>query len=200
MTRRARLFPYVPLAILLSIALPFVVLPGWPAAVAAPLVLYLLPVALYRLHGRLWPITEGLSALDASGYAPWWGGHQCQLLYDAVPTLEALLRLVPGLYSAWLRLWGSRVGRAVHWTPRVEVTDRGFLAIGDGVLVGHRVGFYPHVVTRREDGRLVLYLKRISIGHGALLGAGSRLGPGASIPARAVLPSLSDVGIGRSGP
>jgi hypothetical protein len=108
-------------------------------------VLYLVPVATYRLHGALWPLVEGASRIDAPRYAPWWGGHQCQLMYSALPALEAALRLVPGLYSGWLRLWGSRVGRGVYWTPLVEITDRSLLEVGDGVVFGHRVACYAHL-------------------------------------------------------
>ena len=70
-------------------------------------------------------------------------GHQLQVLYSAFPAL----RLVPGLYSAWLRLWGSRVGRAVYWTPQVKITDRGLLKVGDGVVFGHRVVSIPKGVS-----------------------------------------------------
>jgi hypothetical protein len=84
--------------------------PGVVSVLALLVVLYLVPVATYRLHDALWPLVEGSSRIDAPGYAPWWGGHQCQLMYSAFPALEAALRLVPGLYSGWLRLWGSRVG------------------------------------------------------------------------------------------
>ena len=111
------------------------------------------------------PSVVRASRIDAPGYAPWWGGHQCQLMYSAFPALEAALRLVPGLYSGWLRLWGSRVA------------------------------CYAHLVKRRDVG-LVLYVRRIRIGDGVLLGAGSRLGPGVCIENGAVLPVQTDVGVG----
>ena len=63
------------------------------------------------------PLHQRLSRLSDRTYAPWWGMHQIQVLYIAIPQLEAVLRLVPGLYSQWLRLWGSKVGRRVYWTP-----------------------------------------------------------------------------------
>lgn len=166
------------------------------SALALLAVLYLLPVALYRLHQALWPLVEGASRLDAAGYSPWWGGHQLQVMYSAFPALEGVLRLVPGLYSAWLRLWGSRIGRAVYWTPQVDIIDRGLLEVGDGVVFGHRVACYAHLVKRRDDG-LVLYVRRIRIGAGVMLGASSRLGPGARIDDGVALPILTDVGVGR---
>jgi hypothetical protein len=153
-------------------------------------------VAAFRLHEALWPLAEGPSRIDVPAYSPWWGAHQLQVMYGAFPALEAALRLVPGLYSAWLRLWGSRIGRGVHWTPLVEITDRSLLEAGDGVVFGHRVACYAHLIKRREAG-LILYVRRIRIGSGVLLGAGSRLGPGARIDAGTVLPLLTDVGVGR---
>ena len=148
----------------------------------------------------LWPLAEGRSRIDAPGYSPWWGGHQCQVMYTAFPALEAALRLVPGVYSAWLRLWGSRVGRGVYWTPLVEITDRALLEVGDGVVFGHRVACYAHLDQAARATGSSLYVRRIRIGDGALLGAGSRLGPGAHIDAGVALPLLTDVGVGRRDP
>lgn len=199
MTRRARLFGLFPTIWLAAVAagmLGLAISPGVVPLLVVLAAVYLLPVAAYRLHERLWPLSEGLSRIDAPGYSPWWGGHQCQAVYSAFPALEAALRLVPGLYSAWLRLWGSHVGRGVYWTPQVEITDRALLEIGDGVVFGHRVACYGHLIKRRDHG-LVLYVRRIRIGNGVLLGASSRLGPGARVDAGVALPVLTDVGIGR---
>jgi len=200
MTLRARLFALFPAAWLLLVLLAFASWLSAPASVPRALLglvtVYLLPVACFRLHQLAWPLVEGRTQLDAPGYIPWWGAHQFQLMYTAFPALEAALRLIPGMYSAWLRLWGSRIGRGVHWTPRVEISDRSLLEVGDGVIFGHRSACYAHLVQRRRGG-LVLYLRRIRIGQGVQLGAGSRLGPGASIAAGVVLPALTDVGVGR---
>src|SRR5262245_3121557 len=80
-------------------------------------ILYLVPPLTFRLHQIIFPIRKSLSNIAERKYSPWWGAHQIQLIYIAIPQLEAALRLVPGLYSAWLRLWGSRIGRGVYWTP-----------------------------------------------------------------------------------
>src|SRR5262249_19077251 len=106
--------------------------------------------------------------------------HQAQLVYIALPPLEALLRLVPGLYSAWLRLWGARIGRRVYWTPLVDIGDRSLVEIGNDVIFGHRATLYAHVISRTKD-KLVLYVKPIVIGDGAFVGAGSVLGPGTRV-------------------
>jgi hypothetical protein len=154
--------------------------PGpWPAA-ALVAILYLVPVAAFRVHQALWPMKIGATHLGARRYVPWWGVHQAQLVYLALPALEALLRLVPGLYSAWLRLWGARVGRRVYWTPLVDIGDRSLVDIGNDVIFGHRVMLYAHVISRSKD-KLVLYVKPIVVGDGAFVGACSVIGPGARI-------------------
>src|SRR5262249_28318299 len=132
MTVRARVFTCFPAAWLAAgcaCALFAPAAPGAPSLAALFAPLYPLPAARFRVHDLLWPLVEGRSRLDAPGYSPWWGGHQFQVMYTAFPALEAALRLVPGAYSAWLRLWGSRIGRRVHWTPRVEITDRSLLEV-----------------------------------------------------------------------
>ena len=199
MTLRARVFAWFPPTWgLLTVAalVAFVREPGFASAAAIVLVLYAVPVACYRLHNALWPLVEGRSRLDAPGYSPWWGGHLFQVMYTAFPALEAALRLVPGLYSAWLRLWGSRIGRRVHWTPRIEIIDRSLLEVGDDVVFGHQVACYGHVVVRRGDA-MVLYVRRIRIGNRVMLGFACRLGPGVRIDDDVSLANRTDVFIGR---
>lgn len=154
--------------------------------------LYGLPVLAYRLHSRVYSLKSGISYLQRHGYSPWWGSHQFQVIYVAFPALETLLRLVPGLFSAWLRLWGAQVGKQVYWTPGLEIADRGLLSIGDGVVFGHRVGLSSHIVKPRRNN-LMLYLKPINIGDGSFIGAGSYIGPGATITAGSYLAARSEI-------
>ena len=42
---------------------------------------------------------------------------------------------MPGLYSQWLRLWGSRVGANVSWHYDVMIKDRAHLQIGDDAKI-----------------------------------------------------------------
>jgi len=166
---------------------------AWERSVFGVLaVVYLVPLAAYRLLLLAHPLAPGLSNLAERRFSPWWASHQVQLLYTAVPALEALLRLVPGLYSAWLRLWGGRIGRGVYWTPRMEVHDRGLLEIGDGVIFGHKVELYGHTIMPKGR-RLLLYSAPVTIGDGAFVGAGSRLAPGVVVEAGAVVPILTDL-------
>ncbi|MGD1854067.1 MAG: acyltransferase [Leptolyngbyaceae cyanobacterium] len=156
------------------------------------LFIYGLPVVAYRLHSRIYPLKTGISYLQGNDYSPWWGSHQFQLIYIAFPVLETFLRLVPGLFSAWLRLWGASIGKQVYWTPKLEVADRGLLVIGNGVIFGHQVGLYSHIVKPRRDN-LMLYVKPITIGDGSFIGAGSYIGPGAKIADGSCLAARSEV-------
>ena len=151
-------------------------------------VIYAVPPLLYRALS----LKPGLYDLKQPKFNVWWATHQLQQLYIAVPALEALLRVVPGLYSAWLRLWGSSVGRRVYWTPRMEVLDRGLLEVGDGVVFGHKVELYGHTAMPKSE-RLLLYVDRVRVGAGAFIGAGSRLAPGVVVEDGAVVPILTDL-------
>ncbi|MEM6927339.1 MAG: acyl transferase [Myxococcota bacterium] len=164
-----------------------------PLALAASIV-YLVPPMLHRLHDRIAPLEPGMYAVVGDDYLPWWGSHQLQLLFVTFPALEAALRLVPGLYSAWLRLWGARVGRAVYWTPRVQLLDRSLLDIGDGVVFGHEAGASAHVITVRK-GELKLFVSPITVGAGAMIGARAVLSPGATVTAGARVPAQTVVGV-----
>jgi hypothetical protein len=186
------LFPALVVLEALACAGWLVLAPGPLPALALVAVLYLVPVASFRLHGAVFPLRAGASHLVGARYAPWWGGHQIQLFYIALPGLEAALRLVPGLYSAWLRLWGARIGRAVHWTPRVEITDRSLLVVGDRVVFGHHATLYAHVIRPSRDN-LLLYVAPITIGDGAFVGAHSVIGPGAEIRPGTSMPAGSHV-------
>ena len=194
MTLRARLMVCFPALHFLSILLAvwaFVLVPSFLRLCFIPAAIYLLPVAVYRLHNALFALHEGISDLAKPQYSPWWGGHQCQILFIMFPSLEMIFTLVPGLFSLWLRLWGSQIGKGVYWTPRLEILDRGLLEIGDHVVVGFYVVFASHMIKPGRQGEMSLYVKRIVIGSQSLLGAGTHIGPGIEVPAKTVVPVQS---------
>ncbi len=155
---------------------------------AAFLHLYLTPPILFRLHNFFIPLPLGYSEFTFSKYSPWFGSFQLQVIYIAIPHLEAVLRLIPGAYSAWLRLWGAKIGKGVYWTPLVEIIDRPLLDIGDHVVFGHRVTTTSHYILPNKNAPgLRLYMKPIFIGEHAFIGAGVRIGPGVTILPRAFL-------------
>lgn len=184
MTLGSWFFAFVPTLFLAAIAAAVY----FHSVLCASVVLYVVPPLLYRAL-RLKP---GVYDLKERKFNAWWASHQLQLLYIALPALEALLRCVPGLYSAWLRLWGSRIGAGVYWTPRMEVLDRGLLEVGERVIFGHKVELYGHTVMPKDE-RVVLYVDRVRVGADAFIGAGSRLAPGVVVEPGAIVPILTDL-------
>ncbi|MGB3496092.1 MAG: hypothetical protein WBA57_25405 [Elainellaceae cyanobacterium] len=192
LSRILALFPTI--AILLDLAAVgwFCARPSFWSAIAIPLAVYGFPVIIYRLHQWRYPIESGISYLQTDTYSPWWGSHQMQVIFIAMPALESILRLVPGFFSAWLRLWGAKVGTQVYWTPGLEIADRGLLEVGDRVVFGHQVELYAHVIKPKKND-LMLYVKPIIIGDDAFIGAASRISAGTVIANGTYVPAKTDV-------
>lgn len=150
-------------------------------------ILYGLPLLVHRLHQWRYPIAEGISYLQGTDYSPWWGSHQIQVIYIAFPALETILRLIPGAFSLWLRLWGATVGKNVYWTPTLNISDRSLLTIGDNVVFGHQVGLYAHAVKPRKQN-LMLFVKSVTIGSGVFLSGGVQIGPGVTLSSDTFVP------------
>ena len=166
--------------------------PGIFSILAFLFTIYIFPLLVYRVHNAAYPLKEGVSYLGEKGYSPWWGSYQIQVIYIAFPTLEVVLRLIPGAFSLWLRLWGAKVGKSVYWTPQFEIADRGLIEIGDRVVFGHGVGIYPHIIKPRKEN-LMLYVKKVKIGSNVFLGAGSHLAPGVVIEDGLYIPVATNI-------
>lgn len=186
--RLATLFPITHLSAIAGSLLWFVWQPGILSALTLMFSIYLLPPLLFRIYCLRHPARAGRWVISNAERCDWWIAHQMQMIYAAVPAFEAFLRFLPGVYSAWLRLWGSKVGKNVYWTPMVEIIDRHMLRIGDDVIFGHKVICTSHVVSRKDNGEFVLLLRPVRIGSGTFIGALSRLGPGVKIPAKSAVP------------
>lgn len=139
-----------------------------------------LPLALNKLHNLFYPLLEESKSLQSKEYSAWWGNHQLQYLFIVIPHFEQILHIVPGLYSLWLRSWGSKIGNNVFWTPRVEILDRGLVEIGDGVVIGHLTAMSSHMVAD-VDGKPHLITKKIIIGERSFIGADSQFAQGLSL-------------------
>ncbi|HHP7244672.1 MAG TPA: acyltransferase [Elainellaceae cyanobacterium] len=186
------LFPTLVMAMAGASFIWMCVSPGILSIGALVLSLYGVPLMVYRLHAKFYPVQEGISYLRGTDYSPWWGSHQIQIIYIAVPILETLLRLIPGAFSLWLRLWGAQIGRDVYWTPRLELADRGLIQVGDRTVIGNGVSLYSHAI-KPKKGNLLLYVKPIIIGRDAFVGGGCRLAPGVTVPDGACVPTLTDL-------
>jgi hypothetical protein len=170
--------------------------PFWRGAVALA-VLYLLPALGGRLIRFLIPIREPRIPMGSREFFAWWAMFNCQALFCRFPALEEAMRLVPGLYSAWLRLWGSRIGRLTYWGAGLRALDRSFLIVGDGVIFGAAVRINPHVMARNDQGQLELLLAPVTIGSRSVIGgyslltAGTEIAPGECTRAFLVSPPFS---------
>jgi hypothetical protein len=143
----------------------------------APAVLYLAPLIPGRFLRETLRSSPPEIAIGSSAFLRWWACFQCQALFLRFPALEELLRLVPGIYSLWLRLWGSRIGALTYWAPGTIILDRGFLEIGDKVVFGAGVRINPHVMENS------LLLAPVKIGDSTMIGGYSLLTAGTEIAA-----------------
>ena len=195
MTQLSKIILFFPAIVLLLTGgslIYFAHSPSILSALAVLFSLYGVPVLVYRLYQWRYPLPEGISYLRGKKYSYWWGSHQIQVIYIAIPALEAVLRLIPGVFSGWLRLWGAKVGRNVYWTPGLEIADRGLLEIGDRVVIGHRVGIYSHIIKPRKQN-LMLYVKKVKIGNDVFVGAGCHLAPGVVIKDGVYIPVATNL-------
>ncbi len=143
-------------------------------------IIYFLPVCLHKIHSLFFPIKEGDSCIQDKKYCPWWTSHMLQHPFNVLPFLEGFLHLIPGLYSIWLKAWGSKIGRSIYWTPEIRVLDRNLIEVGDNVIFGYLTVLVSHMIVK-NDNSLTLTIKRIKIGKNSIIGADSQLGPGAEI-------------------
>jgi hypothetical protein len=182
----------IPLVHVGAVAAAAILVPGGPAArgATALAVLYLLPPLAARVGLLVRPLVRGEVGPDERGFLAWWLQAQWQVVFSRLRLLEEALRIVPGLYSAWLRLWGARVGSLVYWSPGVELLDRGLVDIGDRVVFGAGVRLAGHVLRPGVDGRTRLLVGSVRIGREALVGAYSVLVPGAEVEEGSASPPL----------
>jgi hypothetical protein len=182
-------------AISLLLVLPWST-PLW-RGLAALAALYLAPAALARLILVVAPFRSTTIRIDSPELLRWWALFNLQALFCRFPALEEALRVVPNLYSLWLRLWGAKIGSLVYWAPGTLILDRSFLDIGADVMLGAGVRLNPHVLSRNERGELELLLAPVRIGRGAVVGgyslltSGTEILPGEVTPAFLISPPFS---------
>jgi acetyltransferase-like isoleucine patch superfamily enzyme len=157
---------------------------SFPARIGSALAfLYLAPPLFARLILFAAAIPQGRISIGTKPFFIWWLVFQLQIVFCRLPVLEEVLRLIPGLYSQWLRLWGARIGRLTYWSPGTLITDRSFLSIGDDVVLAAGVRLNPHVLAKGKEGGAELLLANVRIGDRAMVGGYSLLTAGTEIPA-----------------
>ena len=198
MTAADRLFSYFPLLMTVASFAALGVFAQWPSVWSAALVLfvvYFVPPIAQRWMFRWAALKQGVSEIDGRKFSAWLASHHIQAVYDALPFLESLLRVFPGFYSMWLRLWGSRVGYGVEWPVRMDVLDRGLMDVGNRVVFSREVELAAHVRKKTDGGRSRVLVRTVRIGSYAFIGAGARVGAGASVPSNASVPEMAVVGV-----
>ena len=153
---------------------------GWRIA-GGVVVLYLAPALAARIVIAVSPVAEGRIRPGTGAFFTWWTLANLQMIFCRLPMLEEIIRLVPGLYSLWLRLWGARIGRLTYWGAGLRILDRSYLRIGDDVIFGAAVRINPHVLTRNEQGEMELILASIVVGDRTIVGGYSLLTAGTEI-------------------
>jgi len=159
--------------------------------------LYLLPPLCVRLLLLLFPIRNTEMDWGSRDAFIWWLIYSLQINFTRFFFLEEFLRIIPGSYSMWLRLWGAKIGRLTYWAPGVAILDRSFLKVGDNVIFGSGVRVNPHVFTRDDLGRSTLVLDFITVeddvivGGYCLLTSGTKIVHGETVRATTILPPYS---------
>jgi hypothetical protein len=152
--------------------------------------LFLVPPAACRvallLFGR--PQGRGLTQ-DTRAYKVWWFTHQWQVVFNRLPWLEELLRLVPGLYALWIALWGGKVSPWAYWGPGSLVVDRYLVVVESGAVIGMGAGLTGHIGYLAADGSFAVDVAAPRVGRGAIMGTRSGLGPSAELAPHQVLPA-----------
>ncbi len=201
MTAADRLFSYFPLMMTVVSVAALGVFAAWPSPLSGLLpvfVIYLLPPMVLRILFRWAPLKNGVSRIDGKSFSAWLASNHIQAFYDALPFLEALLRVIPGFYSLWLRMWGSRVGYGVTWPVRIDVLDRNLMDIGNRVTFEREVQLAAHVRQKLDGGGSRVLVRPVRVGSYAFIGAGARIGPGAVVPHNANVPALAVVDVNQA--
>lgn len=158
-----------------------------------PVVLFLIPPLVVRLATMWTPLATGLVQPASTAFLHWWFTAQWQIVFARFPALEEMMRMVPGLYSLWLRLWGAHVGALVYWSPGVVILDRSLVRIGSRVIIGAAARLNPHALAPVGPRSMRLYLAPITIGDDVLIGASSQLLPGCEIASGEVTPPFRSI-------
>jgi acetyltransferase-like isoleucine patch superfamily enzyme len=153
---------------------------------------YALPLLTFRALSIFFPLRNDRFHYGDDCYSPWIGYYKLSNIYYFFPSLERFLILLR-VFSPWLRLWGAKIGKRVNWTGQVVVLDRVLLSVGDSCSFGHAVLISSHLVRQNEAGKILFYIKEVSIGAGSYIGAYSRIGPGVVIPPKSVIPGGTDL-------
>ncbi len=192
MSKLFALFPTLHFLVILSTTCFFILERNLIYTLSILFSIYLFPLISFRILMFISPIKEGKSDILKKEFSPWWAAHQIQMLFVTFPFFESALRICPGLFSLWLRAWGSKIGSNIYWTPTLSVYDRNLLHIGNNVIFGEKCNLVSHVITAKNNKGL-LYIKKIKIEDQAFIGAGTTLSPGTFVEKGVLVKASSEV-------
>jgi acetyltransferase-like isoleucine patch superfamily enzyme len=153
---------------------------------------YILPLATFRLLTLIFPIREGAYHIGSYGVQGWVLALKIQMFLSFFSVFEKILQLIPGLFSVWLRCWGSSIGSNVIWTPDSKIFDRSLLQIGNNVLIGNMTVLSSHII-KYKNNSLFLYCRKIKIGNDTLVGGRTTICPGVVVGNRCQINGFTTV-------
>lgn len=175
----------------------------WIGLAAVLGVLYVLPPLASRAVMAALPIRRTVIAVGSREFFVWWFTLNLQMLFCRFAFLEELLRIVPGCYSLWLRLWGAKIGKMTYWAAGTTILDRPWVEIGDRVIFGAGTRLNAHVFAPDGQGEMTLVLApikiadRVTVGGYSLLVAGTEIASDQCTRAFLILPPFSRLVDGR---
>ncbi|MBP3846318.1 hypothetical protein J6I39_01065 [bacterium] len=115
------------------------------------LIIYIIPPLITRVALLICPLKNTEYELFSKEYYVWWLTFCSQIIYLRLSFLEEFLRIIPGLYSMWLRIcWGAKIGKLTFWAPGTRILERNFLEIGDNVIFAADTRINAHVQTDKK--------------------------------------------------
>jgi hypothetical protein len=150
--------------------------------------LFIIPPFIGRLLIVTFGRPRGLLKQRDNAYRVWWALTQLQMPFNRIPLLEELLRLVPGVYSLWIWMWGGHLSSLAYVAPGVIITDRFAIVVERGAVLGMRSAYAGHMALRDKSGAWCVLVETPHVGAHALVGGDAGLGPGAHLLSGASLP------------
>lgn len=194
-SRPVLLFNFIPfLHIAVCLASSMMMIGGTGKLLLFLALLYLLPPLAVRLALAFFGRPQGMLPQRSRGFLVWWWATQWQTAFNRLPWLEELLRLVPGLYPLWIRLWGGRISLQTYVAPGVQIVDRWAVQVQAGAVLGLRCVLSGHLGTRDTAGRSIVIVAAPCVQAHAIVGGFAMLGPGAVLRAGQVLPAGRHLG------
>ena len=93
------LFPGMHMLLVLTSLVHFVMSPGVVSFCLIPSAIYIVPLAVFHLHNKVYPLEEGTFSI-VKGYSPWFGTHMIQQNFISFKFAEEILRTIPWSLSA----------------------------------------------------------------------------------------------------